>query len=202
MKDVLITILRDKATTQGEFRLATDRLAAILANEAGEVLQKKQVTCSTPVGEATGYNLKNSLILLPILRSGLALLPPFMFYFDQAKIGFLGMRRDETTAKPYQYYQQLPTIHEDDDVIILDPMIATGGTCAAAIEVLRRAGVRDEKILTVSIVASKEGREFVKGFAPKVRSIVAAVDPLLNKKKYIIPGLGDFGDRYFGTNHS
>lgn len=202
MKDILLTILRNKETTQGEFRLATDRLAAILASEAGALLQKKHVPCSTPVGEAEGFGLKNSLILLPILRSGLALLPPFMFYFDQAKIGFLGMRRDETTARPYQYYQQLPDIKSDDDVMILDPMIATGGTCTAAIEVLRKAGVRDEKILTVSIVASQEGREFVKHFAPQVRSVVAATDPLLNPKKYIIPGLGDFGDRYFGTNHS
>lgn len=202
MKDILLTILRNKETTQGEFRLVTDRLAAILAGEAGELLQKKQIPCLTPVGEAKGCSLKNSLILLPILRSGLALLPPFMFYFDQAKIGFLGMRRDELTAKPYQYYQQLPDIHEDDDVIILDPMIATGGTCTAAIAALRQAGVRDEKILTVSIMASNEGAKFVKSFAPKVRSIVAAIDPLLNPKKYIVPGLGDFGDRYFGTNHS
>jgi len=156
MKDILLTILRNKETTQGEFRLSTDRLAAILASEAGELLQKKHVPCSTPVGEAEGFGLKNSLILLPILRSGLALLPSFMFYFDQAKIGFLGMRRDETTAKPYLYYQQLPDIKSDDDVMILDPMIATGGTCTAAIEVLRKAGVRDEKILTVSIVTSKE----------------------------------------------
>lgn len=202
MKNILLTALRNKDTSQGDFRLATDRLAAILASEAAELLQKREFPCQTPVGQATGYELKNSLVLVPILRSGLALLPPFMFYFNKAKIGFLGMRRDETTAKPHQYYQQFPDLEPNDDVIILDPMIATGGTCTAAIETLRQAGVRDEKILTVSIVASQEGIDFVKSFAPKVHSIVAVIDPTLNQNKYIIPGLGDFGDRYFGTNHS
>lgn len=199
MKDLLITTLRDKNTTQGEYRSATEKLAFLLAVEVGQMLPKETFSVQSPMGPANGYKLKHNVVLVPVLRSGLALLYPFMRYFPNAKVGFVGMKRDEVTAEAHNYYINLPHIEPEDTVIILEPMLATGGSGAATIDILKKAGVKEEKILAVHVIAAPEGIQLVRSKHPNVRIHIAQVDESLNSKKFIVPGLGDFGDRYFGT---
>lgn len=199
MKDLLITTLRDKNTTQGEYRSATEKLAFLLAIEAGHMLAKETFSVTSPMGPTNGYKLKHNVVLVPVLRSGLALLYPFMRYFPNAKVGFVGMKRDEITAEAHNYYINLPHIEPEDTVIVLEPMLATGGSAAGTIEILKKSGVKEEKILGIHVIAAPEGIQFVRSQHPNVRIHAAQVDECLNTKKFIVPGLGDFGDRYFGT---
>lgn len=199
MKDLLITTLRDKNTTQGEYRSATEKLAFLLAVEVGQLLPKDTFPVPSPMGPAEGYKLKHNVVLVPVLRSGLALLYPFMRYYPNAKVGFVGMKRDEKTAEAHNYYINLPHIDPEDTVIVLEPMLATGGSGAATIEILKNVGVKEDKILTVHVIAAPEGIQLVRSKHPNVRIHIAQVDETLNEKKFIVPGLGDFGDRYFGT---
>lgn len=199
MKQILLSILRDKNTSRAQFRDATAKLAALLAEEASQYLTKEKFVVETPLGPAQGTRFQNSIVLVPILRAGLALLYPFMHFFPDARVGFVGMRRDEVTAEPHQYYQNIPTILPEDQIIVLEPMIATGGSGTACLERLCRAGAKQEQILFVGIVAAPEGLNVIHYDFPRVRCFVASIDEGLNSRKFILPGLGDFGDRYFGT---
>jgi uracil phosphoribosyltransferase len=199
MKNELMRILRDKNTTRKEYWSASDRLGYILALEASEHVDRKQVVVQTPLAPAACSQFNSSIILVPILRSGLALLHPFMNYYTNARVGFVGMRRDEKTAVASLYYKNLPSFTSDDDVIVLDPMIATGGSAIATLEILLSSGIAEEKIIFVGIVAAPEGLAALKSAYPKLRLVVAQIDEKLNAHKFILPGLGDFGDRYFGT---
>ena len=127
------------------------------------------------------------------------MLPPFLKFFENTKVGFIGLKRDEATAIPKMYYKNLPKISKTDDVIILDPMIATGGSGSKAIEILKENGVAEEKIIFVAIICATPGIEKIKKEHPKVKIICAQEDKELNKVYFIVPGLGDFGDRFFGT---
>jgi len=127
------------------------------------------------------------------------LLQPFMRLFNSSKVGFIGLFRDEITATPTKYYQNIPEIGPKEDVIILEPMIATGGSSSFAIKTLIGLGVKEEKIILASMIGAKEGLKNLKSIAPKVRTVVIHIDPDLSPNKFIVPGLGDFGDRYFGT---
>jgi uracil phosphoribosyltransferase len=199
MKDILLTVLRNNKTTRAEFRLATEKLGTILAFEVSQLLERKYYEVETPLEKFPGDAFKNNVIMIPIMRSGLALLPPFLHYYEMAKVGFIGAKRDEETATPHLYYHNLPSITPNDDVIILEPMIATGGSVTASIQFLEQFGIREEKIIVVSIIGAEEGIAFVQKKLPKVRLVISQVDKELNKNKFILPGLGDFGDRYFGT---
>lgn len=199
MKQLLLSILRDKHTTPLAYRDATEKLAFCLAMETSELLEKVGMEVVTPLAACTGVHLKNEVVLVPVLRSGIALLSPFMRYFPTSKVGFIGIRRDEKTAEPHQYYQNIPQIDSSDDVVILDPMIATGGSGMAAINVLKAAGVKENKMIFVGVIAAPEGVAEIKKEAPQVRYIIAHLDEKLNQQKFILPGLGDFGDRYFRT---
>ncbi len=199
MKESLLTILRDKHTGIVNFRNSAEKLALVLADEASQFLEKEKISINTPIEKTEGVKFKNNIVLVPILRAALSLLPSFLKFYEDAKVGFLGLRRDEKTAVAQVYYNNLPKISNSDDVIILDPMIATGGSGSKAIEILKAAGVRENKIIFVAVICASEGVEKIQKQYPDVRIIYVHKDKELNKDKFIVPGLGDFGDRYFGT---
>lgn len=193
----ILTELRSKQTTRDHFRYAADRLSEALAFETYEKLPKTSFNIETPISKSEGIKLKNHQVLIPILRSGLAMLYPFLKVFDQAKVGFLGMRRDEVTCEPHLYYENLPPIDKNDDVLILDPMIATGGSGALALEIIQNLKIDLTNVYYIGMVAAPEGITRLKKFP--IQMVVGSIDEKLNDKKFIVPGLGDFGDRYFGT---
>lgn len=199
MKNSLLTILRDKNTSQDDFRIATRKLAAIMAAEASQKIIEEQIKIETTLAIAQGAQISQRICLVPILRSGVALLADFMYYFDKAIIGFLGMKRDEKTFQPYLYYENIPKLEKDDMIIILDPMIATGGSGSLAIKRILEKGAQEQNILFVSILAAPEGISKLKECYKKITIQSVAIDQKLNQDKYILPGLGDFGDRFFGT---
>ena len=199
MKETLVTTLRDYRSGQTDFRLATEKLASLLAIEVSTYLPKAENTIQTPLSPAPGYRFKNQIVLVPILRSGLALLYPFMHFYPDVKVGFIGMRRNEVTAEPQNYYNNLPRIAPNDDVLVLEPMLATGGSLSVSIRILLEHGVPEEKIIIANVIAAPEGIKVIKENFPKLRLIITQIDERLNERKFIVPGLGDFGDRYFGT---
>ena len=199
IKKIFLTILRDKKTSRPEFRKTAHTLSEILAHEAMLHFDTEQFDIETPMAKTVGTKLKPSIILVPILRAGITMVEPFLHYFKDAKIGVVGLKRDEKTAQAHWYYENIPPIEKNTKIIILDPMIATGGTGIEVLKKLKEKGVKQEDILFASIVCSPEGIEIIKSQFPNITILTAAVDEKLNKDKFIIPGLGDFGDRYFGT---
>ena len=201
MKDVFLTTLRDHTTTIGPFREAANQLASLLAAESYQFLPKVERSVTTPLGQAQGLFLPKEPVLVSILRSGLALLPAFLHLYRQAPIGTIGVRRDEKTAAPHLYYSNLPRLEENDHVFLLEPMIATGQTAALAIKLLTKGKISESKIVLFSILASVEGLTLIQNRFPNIKTNIVHIDPKLDPKKWIVPGLGDFGDRYFGTQH-
>lgn len=199
MKEILLTILRNKKTSSAEFRNAAQNLSIILAIEAGNLLAKEKITIQTPLAKTAGYKIKNNIVIVPILRAGLALLPVFLKTFESAKVGFIGLKRDEKTFESKLYYKNIPKISKNDNVIILDPMLATGGSACEAAEILKNSGAKEENMIFAGIVAASQGIAKLKKEFPKIKIIIAGYDKNLTKKKYISPGLGDFGDRFFQT---
>ena len=200
MKDILLTILRNEKTKRGEFRQVTDQLSFILAAEASQYVEKIPVTVKTPIEETTGQKLAEDIMVVPILRAGLAMLPAFLRIFPHSSVGFFGMRRDEVTKQPHLYYQNIPPISPNQNVILIDPMIATGGSGELALKELIRRGADESKLIYVGIIGAPEGIKAIETVCPHVKLVVGAVDKCLNKNAFIVPGIGDFGDRYFGTD--
>lgn len=200
MKKTLITKLRNRDTTTEQFRQAADQLGTVLAVESEKLLPKTSVFVDTPLARTQGECFKYKPVLVPILRSGLVLLPPFMRFFPGARVGFIGTRRDEKTAIPELYYKNLPPFNHNDPILLLDPMIATGGSAALAVKILKTAGAIEKQITLIAFIAAPEGISRFQKECPAVGLIVAQVDEGLDEQKRIIPGLGDFGDRYFDTN--
>lgn len=201
MKKTLITILRNRNTSPEQYRQATDQLGTVLAVECDTLFPKATLFIDTPLGRTHGVCFKHEPLLVPILRSGLVLLPPFMRFHPGASIGFIGTRRDEKTSIPELYYTKLPSFNQDTPVLLLDPMIATGGSAALAVKVLKSAGALEKQITLIAFIASPDGISRFQKECPEVGLVVAQVDEGLDEQKRIIPGLGDFGDRYFGTNN-
>jgi uracil phosphoribosyltransferase len=198
MKEILLTKLRDRKTTLPEFRLAALEIADILAAEASKTVPFKRTRVETPLSAAEGAIPQGRVVLVPILRSGLALVPAFLKLFPDAPIGIFGMRRDEKTAKPHLYYENLPPLHPTDHLFLLDPMIATAGSTTLAIERLSSL-ISPNQITIVGLISATPGIVALKKHFPVVRVITAAEDPELNASAFIVPGIGDFGDRFFGT---
>ncbi|MFC1845529.1 uracil phosphoribosyltransferase [Candidatus Dependentiae bacterium] len=198
-KQIFMTILRDKKTSRPKFRQASNRLANILAHEAAAHLSVKKTSIETPIDSATGITFANPIVLVPILRSGITLLHAFLHYFENATVGVVGLKRDEETAQAHWYYENLPPLTGKEQIIILDPMIATGGTGVETLRKLKEHGITQDRILFVSVVCAPEGLEAIRAEFPDIKIITVAIDDHLNAKKFIVPGLGDFGDRYFGT---
>ena len=199
MEDSLITILRNKKTNQEMFRKTADKIANILAVDAMQFVKENNVKVKTPFEITDGKKKNQNVVLVPILRSGLAFLDIFKQYFDEAKVGFVGLKRDEKTAFAKKYYENLPKIGKSDLVIVLDPMIATGGSAVSALKILKNKGIKEKNILFVSLIAAPEGLEKIKKTFTDINIIAGVIDKGLNKRKFIVPGIGDFGDRYFGT---
>jgi len=199
MKEALLTILRDKNTKLDDFRACSRKLSSILAAEVAATIKQKITSIETSLAKANGFEISQDVVLIPILRSGIALLPSFMYFFDKAKVGFLGMRRDEKTALANMYYEKIPPLRQDEWILLLDPMIATGGSSILAIKKVMEKGAKEENISLIGIVAAPEGIHEIEKKYPKIKTHVVAIDEKLNDKKFIVPGLGDFGDRFFAA---
>ncbi len=192
----ILTQLRDENTPHEAYFSLTHTLSRILLIEATRYLPLASFPMRTPMEETTGARISKPIVLVPILRAGLGMLSAATELLPSAKIGFLGLQRNETTAIAESYYCKLPEM-VSATAIILDPMLATGGSAEQAIVRLMTEGV--EEIILVCAVASPEGVEYLTEHFPDVHIVVGALDRCLNAQKYILPGLGDFGDRLFGT---
>jgi uracil phosphoribosyltransferase len=192
-----LTRLRDRTTPPTEFRQLVHRLASLVAYEATKDLQAEDITVETPLATAEGRQLSQRIGLIPILRAGLAMVDPVLELIPSAEVWHLGLYRDEETATPVKYYSKLPPERPVDVALVLDPMLATGGSAAAALATLREWGVPHVKLL--ALIASEEGVKLVETEFPESQIYVCQIDPILNDRKYIVPGLGDAGDRIFNT---
>ena len=189
--------LRDKRTTPDRFRRAATRISVLLAAEALRGVGTSQVTVETPLGPASGRTLAPEIVVVPVLRAGLGMLDAVLELVPTARVGHIGLQRDELTAVASQYYSKLPARLDNSFVLMIDPMLATGGSAVAALDLLARAGATTIRI--VCIVAAPEGVSLVEQQHPDVGIFTPVVDRQLNDHKYIVPGLGDFGDRLYGT---
>lgn len=193
-----LTILRDEKTGVKEFREIVSEVATLMCFEATRNLSVEEIEIQTPVSKAKGYVIAGKkLAIVPILRAGLGMVEGILTLIPSAKVGHVGLFRDPETLKPVKYYCKLPSDIAERDVIILDPMLATGGSASAAISLLKEYGVKQIKLM--NILAAPEGIQQVHNDHPDVEIYCAAVDEKLNDHGYIVPGLGDAGDRIFGT---
>ena len=187
-----------KQTGTKQFKEIVTELSMLMGYEVTRDLQLEEMTIETPICKTTGYSLAGKKIaLVPILRAGLGMVDGMLSLLPAAKVGHIGLYRDPKTYEPVEYYCKLPSDIEKREVIVLDPMLATGGSASAAIDFLKKRGAKHIKL--VNIIAAPEGVEYVKSHHPDVDIFVASVDEKLNEHKYIVPGLGDAGDRLFGT---
>lgn len=192
----LLLALRDETTPPALFRGLTKRLTAVLMLEATRSLPTRLARVSTPIEETEGSVLAGPIVVVPILRAGLGMLDAVVELFPEVRVGYLGLERDEATFQPSEYYAKMPRM-DDAITFVLDPMLATGGSAEAALGSVKDAGAAEVKM--VSIVAAPEGVKALQDAHPDVDIVTAAVDRELNEHAYIMPGLGDFGDRLFGT---
>lgn len=195
IEDVL-AILRDKSTRPEEFRRLTRKLSVLLSFEASRDLPVKEVDIQTPLETTRGSRLAAEVVLVPVLRAGMGMLEPLLEIFPDASVGYVGLERNEQTAVARRYYLKLPDL-PNRHVFLLDPMLATGGSALAAVEALQEAGARFIRLLC--IVAAPEGIHLLEESCPDLDIYTTAVDRELNERSFIMPGLGDFGDRLFGT---
>jgi len=193
-----LSILRSAETDTINFRSALSRIATILAYFALKELPLREIEIKTPVTTTKGIEIDTNIIVVPILRAGLSLVDAIIDFVPDAKVGHLGMYRDEDTHKPVDYYSKLPYGMDKALVLLVDPMLATGGSADDAIAFLKKQGAAN--IRFISLISAPEGLDRILKKYPDVSIITAAVDEKLNDDAFIVPGLGDAGDRYFGTN--
>ncbi|MGG1314770.1 MULTISPECIES: uracil phosphoribosyltransferase [Cohnella] len=193
-----VTFLRDKNTDTKQFRELVEELSTLLAYEITRDIPLETVTVETPVAIAEGRVIAGRMLgLVPILRAGLGMVDGMLKLLPSAKVGHIGLQRDPETLKPTEYYVSLPSDVTERELIVLDPMLATGGSANAAIDILKKRNCRPTKL--VCLIAAPEGVEAVRAEHPDIDIYVAALDERLNEHGYIVPGLGDAGDRMFGT---
>ena len=193
-----LTLIRDKTTGVKEFREAISELAMLLCYEATRDLPLKEIEIETPVAMTKSKVISGKkLAVVPLLRAGIGMVDGILNLIPSAKVGHIGLYRDPVTTKPVEYYCKLPEDVSEKEVIVLDPMLATGGSAIAAIQLLKDKGV--EHIKMMNIIAAPEGTAAVTASHPDVEIYCAAMDERLNDHAYIVPGLGDAGDRLFGT---
>jgi uracil phosphoribosyltransferase len=195
--DDVLASLRDKTTPSDEFRRLARRLSLLVIAEATKDLPLAETTIETPLETASVRRLATRVVAVPVLRAGLAMLDAFLELVPSAEVGYFGLERNEQTAVARRYYEKVPKKLEDAVVYLLDPMLATGGSAALALDGLKGLGAR--RIRLLSVVAAPEGVAHLEAAAPDAVVYAAALDRGLNERKYILPGLGDFGDRLFGT---
>src|SRR3954469_21893840 len=189
--------LRDKTTPPDLFRRVATRISVLLAAEALRDVPVTTSTVETPIGPAEARRVAGEVVVVPVLRAGLGMLDAVLDLVPSARVGYIGLQRDERTAIAFQYYSKLPERLDSSFVLMIDPMLATGGSASAALTLLRRAGATRVRI--VCIVAAPEGIACVERDHPDVIIYTPVIDQQLNAQKYIVPGLGDFGDRLYGT---
>ena len=189
--------MRDRATAPKLFRELVSEITAFLAFEALKDLNTVEVSFDTPVARTTGRKISDRIVLVPILRAGMGMLDAMLHVLPYAKVGVLGMQRNEETAEPIPYYSKVPPAKGDELAIVIDPMLATGGSAVDAVGQLKKLGYRRIKFLC--LVSAPEGMENFENHHPEVPVYAAAMDERLNSHFYIVPGLGDAGDRIFGT---
>lgn len=192
-----LTILRDATTQTEAFRLAMKRIATILAYHALKELPLKSFKIDTPIRETTGYDIDQQIVLVPILRAGLGLTDALIQFIPDAKVGHLGMYRDEKTHEPVYYYSSIPENIQKAMVLVVDPMLATGGSANDALQFLKKEGA--QYLRFISLISAPEGLHYLQENHPNVHIITSAIDKNLNDDAFIVPGLGDAGDRFFGT---
>ena len=192
-----LTQMRKKETGTKDFKQNLDEIAGLMAYEVCRDLPVKKVHIETPVCECDTYELAKEIVLIPILRAGLGLVNGINDLIPTAKVGFIGLYRDEETLEPHEYFAKFPSTMPNAVNLVLDPMLATGGSAVAAIDMIKARGA--ETIKLVCLVAAPEGVKAVEEAHPDVDIYLAALDEKLNENGYIVPGLGDAGDRIFGT---
>ena len=188
--------LRDRSTGPDEFRSLARKIITLLLYEATADLPVRHGKVLTPLTEAPAISIAGEVVAIPVLRSGLGILGPVLELLPRVSVGYIGLERDEETAVARIYYKKLPAM-EGKIPLLLDPMLATGGSAAQALDLIKEAGGRDPRM--VCVVAAPEGVKAIEDRHPEVQIFTAALDQGLNDKAFIVPGLGDFGDRLFGT---
>jgi uracil phosphoribosyltransferase len=188
--------LRDVATPPEEFRVLARKIITLLLYEATADLPTRNVTVQSPLAETSGIEISREVVAIPVLRAGLGILAPALELLPRVSVGYIGLERDEQTAVARIYYKKLPKM-EGKVPLLLDPMLATGGSASQALDLIKEAGGVDPRL--VCIVAAPEGVKVLQERHPEVHIFTAALDDGLNDKSFIVPGLGDFGDRLFGT---
>ncbi|MDD8019500.1 MAG: uracil phosphoribosyltransferase [Bacteroidota bacterium] len=192
-----VSILRDKSTPNQLFRTVLGRIAGMMAFEVTKDFAVEKYSVQTPLAKAQGYRLKEEIVIVPILRAGLGMVEGFMNVLPEARVGHVGLYRDEETLEPVDYYSKFPKNLAQSLVLLIDPMLATGGSAKAGIEFLKNKGAKNIRL--VCLISSPAGIRIVQKNHPDVPIYVAVVDKGLNNRGFILPGLGDAGDRTFGT---
>jgi len=192
-----LTRLRDQRTGPQEFRRVLSEVAALMVYEATRSFAVAPVSVTTPLARTSGVRLRREVVLVPVLRAGLGTLDSILQLIPHARVGFIGLKREESTLRATSYHKSLPPDLRQFEVILIDPMLATGGSAVAAMDLLAELGVKHVRM--VNLVAAPEGIRWVQAHYPDLPIFTAAVDRKLNKKGYILPGLGDAGDRLFGV---
>ncbi len=192
-----ITLLRDKNTQPEYFRAAVRRISNILAVEISRELKVKTISVDTPLEKTKGFKLEEEIVLIPVLRAGLSMVSGFLDVIPDCKVGHIGLQRNEETLKPMEYYFKTPVLRNNSKIVLLDPMLATGGSASEALKFLKKRG--GKKIVFACLVAAPEGVRKINKEHNGTEIYCAVLDRKLNNKGYILPGLGDAGDRTFGT---
>jgi uracil phosphoribosyltransferase len=194
-----LSIIRNKETGHKRFRELAKEITQFVCYEALKNIKTKEISVATPVATATCRQIDNDIVVIPILRAGIGMLDGILELIPTARVGFVGLFRDEETKQPVTYYERFPRQIKGGTCIVIDPMLATGGSTNAALDLLKESGA--ENIVVICIVTCPEGVASVEENHPDVPIYAAAIDQKLNEKSYIVPGLGDAGDRLFGTSH-
>ncbi len=194
-----LALIRDVGTGHKRFRELAKEITQFICYEALKNIRTKEVVVETPVAPATCRVIDTDLVVIPILRAGVGMLDGILDLAPTARVGFVGLYRDEKTKQPVTYYERFPPQIRGGTCIVIDPMLATGGSTVAALDLLKEQGAGN--IVVICIVTCPEGIGLVEAAHPDVPIYAAAIDDKLNEKKYIVPGLGDAGDRLFGTSH-
>jgi uracil phosphoribosyltransferase len=189
--------LRSATASPSRFRRLAFRLSWMIGYEATRDLATEPATVEGPLEVASGVRLLRSIVIVPVLRAGLAMIDPILELVPEARVGHIGLQRDERTAVASRYYMKLPPVGPETTVLLVDPMLATGGSALAALDLLHDAGAADVRLVVV--VAAPEGLAAVQQAWPAIAIYTAAIDRELDPRKFILPGLGDFGDRLYGT---
>lgn len=199
-EQILMTSLRNKQTSMMTFREISKMIAGLLVSKVIEILPVAPLEIETPLTKYRGITFANPVDFVSVMRSGDAILETFLDHFPKATVSKILIQRNELTAEPvFKYMKLSPSLNENSHVVITEPMIATGGTLCVVVDLLKGKGVKEENIIIASICAVPEGLLVLKEKFPNINVVMTVMDDYLNEEKFIVPGIGDFGDRYFGT---